>query len=337
MHWFNRALWTLVGLLLVGFGGFGVAMHLGLGDGRLGALRRESALLAEPVLVAWRSGGPWAWLVVGFAGLLLAGLGAGLLAGRLRRRAPAPVGEINYRPAHAADELPELAAVAMPEPGVAEVGTAGPAEPEPSATAEPHAADEPSSADEPSAADGPSAADEPSAPAVAASNLAAGEVTAPSMTAPSEAPAPGARESELVPSEAAGDEEWPPPYQPSPRWRRLDEAMPGRHRAMPGAELLAPEPHTGNGATRAPAAALAHQVEHDLTQHKDIRDAAVRLTGRAERPVLHATLDVTGGANLDDVAGHVADAVRRLSRTSGRTVAGVEVVVRLSGDPARTL
>ncbi|MGH3716971.1 MAG: hypothetical protein ACRDT4_26450, partial [Micromonosporaceae bacterium] len=131
-----------------------------------------------------------------------------------------------------------------------------------------------------------------------------------------------------VASEAAA-----PAYRPSERWSRLDEAMPGRHRAlpMPGAERL---PQADAGPVR--GTALAHGVERDLTLHPDVRRASVRLLGSAARPALQVALDINGGAELDQVAAHVTESVQRMARTSGRQVAGVEVVVRLShSDPSR--
>lgn len=286
----NRLLWTLVGLLLVALGGYGVTMHLGLWDGRLGPLRRDSALLAAPITDSWRGAGRWPWVAVAVAGLVLTVLGYGLLAARLRRRG-GPIRQVSYRPVHAAGEpetvAPDQVTPEAPPPG-------GPPHEDP-----------------------------------APSELVRERVTAGS---------PAVIEAEpLVAEESSVDG---PAYRPSERWEELDQAMPGRHRAtaMPAAELLTPGAHAAHrpGTARVPAATLAHGVEQDLTRHPEIQRASVRLYGSAERPALRATLEVTGGADLDDVAPAVAGSVARLSRTSGRTVSGVEVVVRLCGGPPVT-
>lgn len=100
------------------------------------------------------------------------------------------------------------------------------------------------------------------------------------------------------------------------------------------------EPQTGEpapaqlpGSTEVASKALHHALEEDLEGDRQVRRAAVRLTGPTDHPQLMVRLAVTDDADIARLAGHLDKAVDRFTTTSGVRPELADVVVRL---PLRT-
>ncbi len=90
------------------------------------------------------------------------------------------------------------------------------------------------------------------------------------------------------------------------------------------------------GGTKVTSSALHHALERDLANDRNVRRAAVRLTGPSEHPELLVRLAVTANADIARVAGHLEGAVQRFTTTSGVTPDVSQVLVRIpAGAPQR--
>jgi hypothetical protein len=90
------------------------------------------------------------------------------------------------------------------------------------------------------------------------------------------------------------------------------------------------------GRTKVTSNALHHALERDLATDRNVRRAAVRLTGPSEHPELLVRLAVTPDADIARVAGHLEGAVQRFATTSGVTPDLSDVLVRIpAGAPQR--
>jgi len=90
------------------------------------------------------------------------------------------------------------------------------------------------------------------------------------------------------------------------------------------------------GRTKVTSSALHHALERDLTTDRNVRRAAVRLSGPSQHPELLVRLAVTPDADIASVAGHLEGAVQRFSTTSGVTPDLADVLVRIpAGAPHR--
>jgi hypothetical protein len=94
----------------------------------------------------------------------------------------------------------------------------------------------------------------------------------------------------------------------------------------------APSDRPNNGRTEVASTALHHAVERDLVTDRDVRRAAVRLTGSDQHPQMLVRLAVTPDADIARLAGHLDRAVQRFTTTSGVTPDLSDIVVRI---PAR--
>jgi hypothetical protein len=83
------------------------------------------------------------------------------------------------------------------------------------------------------------------------------------------------------------------------------------------------------GRTKVASSALHHALERDLATDRNVRRAAVRLTGPSEHPELLVRLAVTPDADIARVAGHLEGAVQRFTTTSGVTPDLSDVLVRI--------
>jgi hypothetical protein len=92
----------------------------------------------------------------------------------------------------------------------------------------------------------------------------------------------------------------------------------------------APQPE---GGTEVASRALHRALQRDLESDRQIRDAAVRLTGPADHPRLLVRLAVTADADVAALADHVDRVMHRFTTTSGLQPDLSEVVVRM---PTRT-
>ena len=99
-----------------------------------------------------------------------------------------------------------------------------------------------------------------------------------------------------------------------------------------GAPATPPSDEADTGRTEVASTALHHALERDLTTDRNVRRAAVRLTGPTQHPQLLVRLAVTPDADIARVAGHLDRAVQRFVTTSGVTPDLSDVVVRM---PAR--
>ena len=90
------------------------------------------------------------------------------------------------------------------------------------------------------------------------------------------------------------------------------------------------------GRTKVSSSALHHALERDLITDRNVRRAAVRLSGPSNHPELLVRLAVTPDADIARVAGHLEGAVQRFSTTSGVTPDLANVLVRIpAGAPQR--
>ena len=90
------------------------------------------------------------------------------------------------------------------------------------------------------------------------------------------------------------------------------------------------------GRTKVSSSALHHALERDLITDRNVRRAAVRLSGPSNHPELLVRLAVTPDADIASVAGHLEGAVQRFSTTSGVTPDLANVLVRIpAGAPQR--
>lgn len=90
------------------------------------------------------------------------------------------------------------------------------------------------------------------------------------------------------------------------------------------------------GRTKVTSSALHHALERDLITDRNVRRAAVRLSGPSEHPELLVRLAVTPDADIARVAGHLEGAVQRFRTTSGVTPDLADVLVRIpAGAPHR--
>ena len=88
------------------------------------------------------------------------------------------------------------------------------------------------------------------------------------------------------------------------------------------------EPQVERGTIEVASRALHNALERDLESDRQVRKAAVRLTGPTGHPRLLVRLAVTPDADLARLAGHVDQAVIRFTTTSG-VEPDAEVVVRM--------
>ena len=103
-----------------------------------------------------------------------------------------------------------------------------------------------------------------------------------------------------------------------------------------GARRTAASEGIDTGRTKVASSALHHALEHDLTTDRNVRRAAVRLTGPSEHPELLVRLAVTPDADIARVAGHLEGAMQRFTTTSGVTPDLSDVLVRIPvGAPQR--
>jgi hypothetical protein len=90
------------------------------------------------------------------------------------------------------------------------------------------------------------------------------------------------------------------------------------------------------GRTEVASSTLHHALERDLETDRQVRRAAVRLTGGSQRPQLRVRLAVTPDADIARVAGHLDRAVHRFTTTSGVTPDLSDVLVRIpASSPTR--
>jgi hypothetical protein len=103
-----------------------------------------------------------------------------------------------------------------------------------------------------------------------------------------------------------------------------------------GARETAASEGIDTGRTKVASSALHHALERDLATDRNVRRAAVRLTGPSEHPELLVRLAVTPEADIARVAGHLEGAVQRFTTTSGVTPDLSDVLVRIpTGAPQR--
>ena len=105
-------------------------------------------------------------------------------------------------------------------------------------------------------------------------------------------------------------------------------------------DIYVQQPETGerapaqlHGSTEVASRALHHALEEDLEGDRQVRRAAVRLTGPTDHPQLMVRLAVTEDADIARLAGHLGNAVDRFTTTSGVRPELSDVVVRM---PLRT-
>ena len=89
------------------------------------------------------------------------------------------------------------------------------------------------------------------------------------------------------------------------------------------------EPTLVHGSTEVASKALHDALEEDLEGDRQVRRAAVRLTGSADHPQLLVRLAVTEDADIGRLAGHLDRAVDRFTITSGVRPEVSDVVVRM--------
>lgn len=89
------------------------------------------------------------------------------------------------------------------------------------------------------------------------------------------------------------------------------------------------------GDTRVRGRVVRHGLERDLARDREIRTAAVTVTGAAPRPDLSIRLDLEPRADLATVRDYVTGALDRFSRTYGLQPRRLEVTARVAG-PAPT-
>jgi hypothetical protein len=87
------------------------------------------------------------------------------------------------------------------------------------------------------------------------------------------------------------------------------------------------------GSTEVASRALHDALQEDLETDRQVRRAAVRLTGPTDHPQLLVRLAVTADADIARLAGHLDKAVDRFIATSGVRPELSDVVVRM---PVRT-
>ena len=95
-------------------------------------------------------------------------------------------------------------------------------------------------------------------------------------------------------------------------------------------EAAPPQLH---GSTEVASKALHHALQQDLETDRQVRRAAVRLTGPTDHPQLLVRLAVTADADIARLASHLDKAVDRFTMTSGVRPEVADVVVRM---PSRT-
>jgi hypothetical protein len=86
----NRALWTVIGLLLTALGVTGALLSLG----KLPGTNAESTLIWPELAQRWRDWGPWALAAAAAAGLIVLLCGLALLRVQLRRHGSAPMADV---------------------------------------------------------------------------------------------------------------------------------------------------------------------------------------------------------------------------------------------------
>jgi hypothetical protein len=94
-------------------------------------------------------------------------------------------------------------------------------------------------------------------------------------------------------------------------------------------ETGGPGPAQLHGSTEVASRALHHAFEEDLEGDRQVRRAAVRLTGPTDHPKLMVRLAVTEDADIARLAGHLGNAVDRFTTTSGVRPELSDVVVRM--------
>jgi len=112
----NRALWTVIGLVLLAAGVTGLLV----GYGVLSFVDRQQVLLPSTVVDAWNRNEGWALTLTIVAGLLVALLGVWLIRAQLRRRGGAPMADLYLpqpEPAEAQPTGAEPTAASQPEGG----------------------------------------------------------------------------------------------------------------------------------------------------------------------------------------------------------------------------
>jgi hypothetical protein len=88
------------------------------------------------------------------------------------------------------------------------------------------------------------------------------------------------------------------------------------------------------GKTEVASRALYHALRSDLERDKQVRRAAVRLSGGVTHPKLKLRLAVTPDADLARLAGHLDRAIARFAATSGIHPELSDVAVRIPERPA---
>jgi hypothetical protein len=100
---------------------------------------------------------------------------------------------------------------------------------------------------------------------------------------------------------------------------------------QPKADEFAPE-HL-HGSTEVASKALHDAFQEDLETDRQVRRAAVRLTGPTDHPQLLVRLAVTPDADIARLAGHLDQAVDRFATTSGVRPHISDVLVRMPVAP----